>query len=270
MKKILKYLFVIILILAMIILAGSTFLRYNIKPAEIYKIDFENFNQKPGDCCTTPENAKEAIIFASQSQDSFKERFSLNLTSSNHCACVNKPITNFNKNNKYWISFYYRGDNPSTCVWVTNDNKCLIDKKLESSNKWNKSYSLLIPLNNSVSASIYFYANSDGSRTVTNLYDDLQVHKLNLISNSGPFNSEEQYIIKTNPSNIVSNAEKLNDEGYYLITGAPDITLKFPWTELALIIIMMLIVIRLLFRKQIIHLEEKVANNLKKELKEFR
>lgn len=87
--------------------------------------------------------------------------------------------------------------------------------------------------------------------------NNLQVHKLIPITpsiNQADYNLAEQYVIKTNPDNVISAIcseekltdegvcpiEKLNDEGYYLITGAPDITLKFPWTELVLIIIMML------------------------------
>ncbi|MBR9704868.1 hypothetical protein GOV12_05630 [Candidatus Pacearchaeota archaeon] len=62
-----------------------------------------------------------------------------------------------------------------------------------------------------------------------------------------------QYVILTRSDNLVKNAEFLSsaEEGfsYYLIQGTPQITLKFPYTELIIIIILIIIVIRLLFKR---------------------
>ncbi|MBS3079512.1 hypothetical protein J4218_05305 [Candidatus Pacearchaeota archaeon] len=44
----------------------------------------------------------------------------------------------------------------------------------------------------------------------------------------------------------------------------PDITLKFPLTELILLLCMMLIVIRLLFKKEIIQTERIIARDIKR------
>ena len=68
-----------------------------------------------------------------------------------------------------------------------------------------------------------------------------------------PYEDDEQYVIKTNTANVIHNERyvKLTDDGYYLVNGAPDITLQFPWTELIILIVLIIIVIRLLFKKEI-------------------
>jgi hypothetical protein len=244
--------FVIIIFLSFVII------NYRSEPSEVYKLDsqnlipdgsFENFNQQVGDCCTTKETAKNAIIFSSKSTDAFDDSFSLNLTASNHCACISKPITNFDNSQKYFMTFYYKGDNPKLCGWTGGDNKCIPYQIFPSTLRWTEYKFLLLPTTNSLSSAIYLYADSYGGQTVTNLYDDLQVHKLIKISNSGNFLSSEKYVIKTNPENIVHNGELLDDKGWYLVTGKPNITLKFPYSEIILMVLMMLVVIRLLLKK---------------------
>ena len=95
---------------------------------------------------------------------------------------------------------------------------------------------------------IYFYADSDGTKTVTNLYDDLQVRKLIEINNNYNYNESEEYIIKTKADNHVKG-ERISDiengEAYFLIQGEPKVTIKFPITELIIILIMLIIIIRL-------------------------
>ncbi|MEK6859223.1 MAG: hypothetical protein AABX54_00260 [Nanoarchaeota archaeon] len=275
MKRALRYLLALILIIVLIALGTSTFQKYHVLPSELYTFNsqnliddgnFENFNQTAGDCCTTPENAKEAIINASQSLDSYEGRYSLNLTSSNHCACINKPIKDFNNTKKYFITFYYKGNNPKLCNWVSNDNKCLPDKSFEKSSDWKKYYSILIFTNNSRTSSVYFYANSDGKEKVTNLYDSLEVHQLTQMSPSSyPYKSNEQYIIKTDTLNVVHNPDaiKINDNGYYLIIGTPNITLEFPWTELIIILVIGLIVIRLLFKKPYETIDKSIEREMR-------
>ncbi|MBS3079458.1 hypothetical protein J4218_05010, partial [Candidatus Pacearchaeota archaeon] len=150
------------------------------------------------------------------------------------------------------------------CNWVSDDNKCMPEQRFESSSKWSIYNNVISFTNKSKEARIHFYANSDGSKTVTNLYDDLQVHQLIQMDPSYNYQDNEQYIIKTDPSNIVHNGEPLNDQGYYLVTGTPDITLRFPWPELILLLVMMLIVIRLLFKKEIIQTERIIARDIKR------
>ncbi len=58
--------------------------------------------------------------------------------------------------------------------------------------------------------------------------------------------------------------DPLNDAGYYLVTGKPDITLRFPWPELILLLFMMLVVIRLLFKKEVVRTEKAVARDIKR------
>ena len=317
MNKLTRYGLAIILLVLMIALALSTILRYHVKPNEVYelglenKIDdggFENFNGSANDCCSG--RSGDAMVFGAKSSISVEKSFSLTLTSQNHCACFAKQVNDFSNKSNYLISFYYRGDNPTTCVWVTDDNQCVISKSFGNSLDWGYFSGLFIPSNKSNSMLIFLYAESDGKKTITNLYDDLEVHKilpvyakqsdiyassiksfLNYWFNldldntyAVSFNPDQTYIIKTNTDNTVSSincennandtksceVEKLNDQGYYLVKGEPDITLQFPWTELVLLIVIMLIVIRLLFKKSVIELEHEASYEITKEIKRFR
>ncbi|MFA6023469.1 MAG: hypothetical protein WC781_05260 [Candidatus Pacearchaeota archaeon] len=45
-------------------------------------------------------------------------------------------------------------------------------------------------------------------------------------------------------------SEPANGEAYYLVHGSPQITIKFPYTELGLIVVMLLVMIRLILRKK--------------------
>lgn len=251
-----KIIFAIIIIILMIVIITSLYLNYRVKyPKEAYRIDrenlvldgsFEDFNQTAGDCCNAdPSRSK---VFASKSTDAFDGRYSLNLTSRDQCACINKPSLDTEKNKKYLIYFSYKGSNPRYCNWVQGDNSCLQSGKLGESSEWMKYWGLLKYTNKSESSAIFFYADSNGYKSSTNLYDDLQIHKIYEISIDLQYNENEQYVILTDPSNVVHNGEQLNDEGYYLVTGKPDITLRFPWAELVILLFMMLVVIRLLFK----------------------
>lgn len=257
-KKSTRYTLAGIILLLMIGIISSLVLRYHVKPGEVFYLDktnliedgsFENFNETVGDCCTTPENAREAKISAFKSIDAKDKYYSLNLTSSNHCACINKKVLDFDNSLTYLFSFYYKGDNPKICNWVSGDNACLPVKQYEKTANWSKYGSITKFTNKSTSAFIYIYSNSDGTKTVTNLYDDIEFHQLIQMDLSYNFKDNERYVIKTDPSNIVHNGEPLNDVGYYLVTGKPDITIRFPWPELIILLFMMLIVIRLLFKK---------------------
>ena len=255
----------IILIGIIAFLTFSIITGYKSKPLIQYKIDttnliddgnFESFNQVAGDCCNGLPGI--ASIFVSKSTEAFDGIFSLNLTSSNHCACIAKQINLFSKSNQYILSFYYKGDNPRICGWTTGDNKCIPAEKFDETEQWNKSISILTFTPKSQSASIYFYADSDGTKTVTNLYDDLQVHKL-ILYESGTYSPTESYVVKTKADNNVldfygNKAEQISDvvdgDAYFLTKGEPIITIKFPYSELIIIIVLMLILARLILKKK--------------------
>jgi hypothetical protein len=81
-----------------------------------------------------------------------------------------------------------------------------------------------------------------------------------------------QYVILTKKDNIVHNGEFLSDSpsesgfSYYLVSGMPEITLKFPITELIIVIILVIIIVRLLFKKSDEELHEEYARKLKKDI----
>jgi len=90
------------------------------------------------------------------------------------------------------------------------------------------------------------------------------------------FNPEEEYIFKTKADNNVHNAELISEidaktgEAYFLSLGKPNITIKFPWSEIAIVIIMMLIVVRLLFKKQVLQTEEEIKREVNKIIKDVK
>jgi hypothetical protein len=293
MKSSLRYILATLLLAGIVLLITITYMNYKVIPEEVYKLDkenlfnnggFENFNSEVGDCCNA--NGGSPLIYASRSKDAYEGDYSLNLTSNNHCACITESVEKINPSFKYLFSFDYKGDKIKICNLVLKDNICNPYLTIDKTEKWTIYRNILILTNKSNQMSTVFYAESSGE-SVTNLYDDLQVHKLILITPSlspDDYKQGQEYVIKTNPTNVISSicakqykdsegncpVEKLSDDGYYLVRGAPQVNLKFPWTELVLIVIMMLIVIRLLFRKEVIKVEETFEYELKKGLKKFR
>lgn len=272
LKKSTRYFFAFVLIVIMAIIIGSLVLNYRVKPKELHYLDksnliednsFENFNKTVYDCCNS-DNSKSKV-FASKSTEAIDGKYSLNLTSESQCACIDESFTQLFNNKKYFVSFYYKGDSPRICVWASKDDTCMLSKSFYLAKDWKKYQKIISFTNKSRTASVFFYADSEGIVT-TNLYDDLQVHQLIEMSPDYPFSNDEQYIVKTDSSNIVHNGEPLPDEpGYYLVQGTPDITIHFPWPELVLLLAMMLIVIRLLFMTQ----SEKIAYRLERENREI-
>ena len=144
-KKSTRYILATLLIIIMVVIIGSLVLRYHIQPNKVYYLDqnnliednsFESITQIIGDCCDGARG--NASISLSESTDAFDGKYSLNLTSKNHCACINKPIVKIYNNQNYLFSFYYKGDSPRFCIWVTKDNKCLQERSFEETNTWKK------------------------------------------------------------------------------------------------------------------------------------
>jgi hypothetical protein len=249
-----KKAFSILLIIVILLISITIFKDYNVRAKENYVIknnlikdnSFENFNESARDCCNI--NSENSKVFAEKSNESTEGNFCLNLTSENRCACINKPVTEFNNQNIYFLTFQYKGDNPRFCSWFEGNEKCLPDKKLETTIEWTQQKEILFPTEKTNGILIFFYADSDGTKTVTNFYDDLQVRKLIEIDNNYNYNESEEYIIKTKADNNV-NGERISEiedgEAYFLIQGEPKVTIKFPLTELIIILIMLIIIIRL-------------------------
>ncbi len=260
----LKCLLIAVLLIGVIFILGSLVLSYNIPPKKIYSVEsdnlirdssFENFNKTAGDCCNYLSG--NASISALKIQDSFEGSFSLELISSNHCACISTPVTNFDNSANYLLSFYYKGDNPRFCNWVSGDNRCIPNRKLEPTRIWAKQIEVLTFTQESTSPSIFLYADSDGTKTVTNLYDDLQVHKLIPIENPNEYKyaEDEEYVIKTKADNkvkggLISDVNAKTGEAYFITKGKPNVTIKFPWSEVVIIVIMFVIIVRLMFKKE--------------------
>lgn len=271
-----------ILLIGGIFLLGSVISNYQIDPKEVHSINkdnlipdggFEDFNKTSGDCCKM--DAEIPIVFASKSEDSYEGSYSLNLTSSNRCACTNFPVSETNSLSKYILSFYYKGDNPRMCNWVNDDQKCMPELRYSSSIDWLKDQQIISLTEKSRQSLIYFYADSRDGKTVTNLYDDLRVHKLIPIENPEEYeyNPEEEYIFKTKADNKIHDAQMLGDldaktgEAYFITKGKPNITIKFPLSEIVIIILIILIIVRLLFKKQFFHTEHEIRGEVNQIIK---
>jgi hypothetical protein len=248
----------ILLLIIFIIIGSTTFLKYQIISYESYIIglndfaidgSFENYELiSPGDCCKTklgqPEIFGSITNFTSSLGNS-----SLNLTSKNHCACISRKIDNFNAENIYYITASYKGDNPRIGIHLFGPESHLIEKKFGVSNSEWKIFQQVITFSDSTQDTVInLYADSDGTKTVTNYYDNIRVRKLIAIDNNYNFQNDTKYIIKTKEDNNVNGeiiSEIKNGEAYFLIEGKPKVTIKFPLIELIIILIILLIIGRL-------------------------
>ena len=207
---------------------------------------FENFNDSAKDCCNDIFDIPH--VSASKTTDAYSGNYALKLESASNCACINKKINPIQKNGEYLISFYYKGDNPKFCNWVIGEDLCLPLRIINGSQEWKKHTEFLKFTDNSLASRIYFYTDSKDKRKYVNYYDDLQVRKLIEIDNNYNFQDNEEYIIETKADNNI-NGERISDiengEAYFLIQGEPKVTIKFPITELIIILIMLIIIIRL-------------------------
>ena len=94
---------------------------------------------------------------------------------------------------------------------------------------------------------------------------DIKSFDSDVLKNAPELAENNSYIILTNPDNLV-NGEKLNGQGYYLISGISEITLKFPVTEVIILVIMIVIVIRLLFKRSEEEIHESISRDLRKNI----
>lgn len=191
--------------------------RYNkFIPIPLNDSSFEESIWQPsvGDCCNA--NPGYPKISAELSDDSSYGDKSLNLTSENHCACVAQNIPEFNNDSVYKIRIDYKhitGISPKLCIWTNGCNKCSINRDLDNSTEW-KTYDDYLTFekcatkaniylySNQPSSSepntLYFYSNSNGEQTTSNLYDNVRVEKI------AP--DEYSYVNELSPTNIFNDS----------------------------------------------------------------
>ena len=128
------------------------------------------------DCCMGAEG--EANISLEYVNDSSDGKLSLKLSSYNHCACVSKQLENIDFNKTYILTFDYKGDNPKYCLWVGGDDNCMPSKSLDTSSLWENEIETLNFTENSIVASLHFYADSSANEPKTNNYDNINIYEL--------------------------------------------------------------------------------------------
>ena len=69
---------------------------------------------------------------------------------------------------------------------------------------------------------------------------------------------------------MISDVDAKSGEAYFLTAGKPSITIRFPWSEIVIILVMMIVIVRLMFGKQVLEKEEEIKKELKKEIKKIK
>jgi len=49
---------------------------------------------------------------------------------------------------------------------------------------------------------------------------------------------------------MISDVDAKSGEAYFLTTGKPSITIRFPWSEIVIILVMMIVIVRLMFGRE--------------------
>lgn len=144
------------------------------------------WNERVADCSST--NPGEAKISA---DINYQENNSLHLYSENHSACSNKTFNvNFTEDMLYTLSFkykslsgdlisyYYKLEDTENLYKNDTEETGYGDIKVEKNSNWQTQE--IIVNKKSIRAnkiSLYFYSKSDGSKTVSNLYDDIKIQE---------------------------------------------------------------------------------------------
>jgi hypothetical protein len=140
--------------------------------------------------------------------------YSLLLQSSSQCACASFPVINFSNSYIYFASFYYKGDNPSTCAYIGGEKRCNPKKDYARSVKWQKYQFILELTGKETGISMFFYAKSDGKKNVSDWYDNLEVIRLVPIDQ---IQDNASYVVKVFDNTKLAGIPLGND--YYLISG---------------------------------------------------
>ena len=48
---------------------------------------------------------------------------------------------------------------------------------------------------------------------------------------------------------MIGEVDAKTGEAYFLVDGRPNVTIKFPWSEVVIILIMLVVIIRLMFKE---------------------
>jgi len=150
-------------------------------------ISFEDglWQKEPGDC--TKGMKEEPIFNTVLSDDATDGRYSLEIGSKNHYACVAKvfPIELSGRNKIYKLSFDYKnvkGDRAEFYYNLTGKERSYsFSKSIEIKNHdWNHYETIIKPAEDISGITLYFYASSDGSNEVINRFDNIKLVPLEL------------------------------------------------------------------------------------------
>lgn len=139
------------------------------------------WQKEPKDC--TDRMAGEPSLSIRLSEDASDGKYSLELGSKNHYACVSKkfPIK-LSKDKVYKYSFDYKsikGDKvESGCHLKGEEISYPFSVSIEAKNhNWNHHEIFIEPLEDTDGVTIYFYAPSDGTKEVINRFDNVRLEE---------------------------------------------------------------------------------------------
>lgn len=169
-----------------IVVGLETYQVKTINKIELRGNSFEEglWQEAPGDCRL--DMAGKADIKMRLSLDATQGRYSLELGSKNHFACVSKSFpVNLKKDKLYKYSFDYKSVKGKEISYYYN----LIGREKSSSfielievnnQEWNHYEIIIKPEEDISSIDLFFYAPSDGTQEVVNKYDNIRLSEVEI------------------------------------------------------------------------------------------
>jgi hypothetical protein len=154
-----------------------------------YNFSFEQgfWSDQVGDCSAYLSGSPE--ISMSLRNSATDGNTSLELSSSNHFACTLKSFpVSLDASKLYKLAFDYKNVEGQTVQYYYNLRNDLdqVQEKFDSfsakNSEWNTFETIIdLQIQNPKELSLYFYAPSDGSRKITNLYDNVNFYSYELV-----------------------------------------------------------------------------------------
>ncbi|KKT13240.1 MAG: hypothetical protein UV95_C0003G0114 [Candidatus Falkowbacteria bacterium GW2011_GWF2_43_32] len=144
------------------------------------------WQERPGDCTSDMEGKADfSLKFVEDASDG---RYSLEIGSKNHFACVKKIFKiNLKKDRFYKYSFDFRSIEGDRIFYyynlIGNEESYSFNEFITTDNQeWNHYETIIKPVEDINEVILYFYAPSDGSREIINRYDDIELSEIKLVS----------------------------------------------------------------------------------------
>lgn len=169
-----------------------------IKPIELPEASFEEglWQEIPGDCSL--DMAGKAEMKTRLSRDATHGRYSLELQSKNHVACVQQNMAvNLKKNKLYKYSFDYKNVKGNKIAYYYNligqgQSYPFGETIAGESGNWNHYETIIKPEEDINRIFLYFYSSADGKGEVINRYDNIRLSEISMDSSGAAKTAGEE------------------------------------------------------------------------------